>query len=168
MNKRKKNPWAHPKLRTWNPTSSHPGNFHPRKCHHPKKPHVNPGFCSFSESPTGLFPYNKFLLWGLLCSMTLWYSLAPGYQGTSWSRAVTLALGKPSPQPEQSCNTPVGEAFLFRTATLTVPSWHLETDITNFFSLYLRIWLHPSEKVRTLESPSVLVGVTVAVMKHHN
>lgn len=42
-------------------------------------------------------------MWGLLCGVTLWHSLAPNCQNTFAFRAITLALGKPFLSP-QSCN----------------------------------------------------------------
>lgn len=84
-------------------------------------------FCSSRGHHPCVFP-NKSLPWGLLCSMTLWCSLASECQDTLLFRAVILGLGKhccseltsPLGKPSlQSCNTCTGETFLLRANTST-------------------------------------------------
>lgn len=69
----------------------------------PQEMLYKPVFCSFcavchlsrGSHPSGVFPPNKFLVWHLLCCVTLWFSLVPNFQDTF---------------PLQSCNTCSGEA----------------------------------------------------------
>lgn len=75
------------KFKTWNLTNPYLGNFHPEKLWQETlyKPVPCSILCCFShqqwQPPSSVFPYIS-LLWGLLCSVTLWYSLAPNSQGT--------------------------------------------------------------------------------------
>lgn len=112
------NPWTgfKLKLRTWNLNSPYPVNLHLEKSTTPHthkfyKPVSCPVSCCFSPKqgqPSSWGSPNKSPVWGLLCSVTLWYSLAPGCQGTVPLRAMKLPSEKPS---LQSCDASIGEAF---------------------------------------------------------
>lgn len=88
------NPWTCPKFRTWNTTSPQLWSLYPGKLH-PKKPYIKPA--SFSLLPPFCVFPSKSLVWGLLYSVTLWYSLSPDRQDTFPLRAAILALGKTFP-----------------------------------------------------------------------